>query len=375
MKKNVPYRVLVWLLAALTLAAAVCPALAAGTVCGQTHATAKYLKNNAVYANKYFEGCGRALDGSDGLPDLCIPGLSEEDNMVPQGIAYYAAKDQMLISAYSKSGGESLIFALDMKDGHLAAEYHLYRVSGSLMKAHVGGIAVSGRNLYLADNDSKISYAPLSALNAEDGTAADLTLAGTADCAAYLNGANTSYVGCSDGLLWTGNFYKESEESYNKKAASDCASLIVCFELGGDSSESEWASLTPDGSSFAEPAYSLRVPDSIDRIQGVYLKGDTAYLSTSYGMNSPGKLYTARVDREGGRLLGDGYKRTDSIPAMEDLANYFRTGSGKNADIVDTVWEVDTDRLAALQANPAGLALNRIVLWFRRLVGMIRAIF
>ena len=175
MKKRLWILAAAWLLAAVMLLGGVSPALADAPVYRQTHVVERFQQKNAAYANRYYDGCGYALDGADGRPDLCLPGLTEEDNMVPQGIAYYAAKNQMLISAYSKGDAGSVIFALDLSDGHLAAEYHITRRSGNPAQAHFGGIAVSEYNLYIADYDSTISYVPLSALNAADGTAADVT--------------------------------------------------------------------------------------------------------------------------------------------------------------------------------------------------------
>ena len=117
-------------------------AAAAGLpVYSQTHVAVDFAAANDRYAQRFFDGCGTPMDGTDGAPDLCLPGLTEPDNMVPQGIAYYPAKDQMLISAYSKGEAGSVIFALDMADGHLAAEYHVIRSSGSEAAAHFGGIA------------------------------------------------------------------------------------------------------------------------------------------------------------------------------------------------------------------------------------------
>lgn len=351
-------------------------AFAAGTpLCGQTHVAEQYAEHNAVWEKRFFEGCGRALDGTDGTPDLCLPGLSEADNMVPQGIACYPAKNQMLISAYSKSDAGSVIFALDMTDGHLAAEYHIIRRSGNPAAAHFGGIAVSDHNLYIADYDSTISYVPLSALNAEDGAAADVTLAGTTDCAAFMNGANTSFVGCGNGLLWTGNFYDALDKSYQTKGAEDCGTVIVCFALEGTDSASEWESLF-NGSPYS----TLRVPATVSKVQGAYLLGDTAYLSTSSTRSLPGTLVTARVDYEHGRILTQGMRRTQTLAMAEDLevadgtlytlsesgAWPYRGGDGGRPSrlMTDTVWSVDLARLEAAQANPAAMLLQRILRFF-----------
>ena len=391
MKKKCWFLIAVWLLAGLVLLGGVSPALAATPVYRQTHVVENYRETYAAYAKRYFDGCGRPLDGSGDAPDLCLPGLTGQDDMVPQGIAYFAAGNQMLISTYSRKDAGSVVFALDMADGHLAAEYHIYRRSGNAAQAHFGGIAVSGHNLYIADYESTISYVPLSALNAADGTAADVTLAGTADCAAYLNGANTSYIGCGDGLLWTGNYYDAEEERYNKKAADDCGSMILCFTLEGNDPESEWQSLlSGSGNACAAPAYTLRVPEKVDKVQGAVLCGKTAYLSVSAGQTHPDYLYTAGVDYEAGRILSDGLKRTESIPYAEDLtlaegtlytlsesaADCYRAGSRRllYRQPTDTVWAVDLAALAQAQADPLR-TVRTVVRWFLFLFSWLKAAF
>ena len=390
MKKQTFTRWIAVLSAALLLCGSLVPALAAAPVYRQTHVTKDYQKRNVAAAWEFYDGCARALDGNGGAADLCIPGLDEADNMVPQGIAYFAAKNQMLISAYSKSDAGSVVFALDMADGHLAAEYHILRRSGNEAKAHFGGIAVSANNLYIADYDSTISYVPLAALNAADGDAANVTLAGTVDLAAYMNAANTSFVGCGGGMLWTGNYYDGGHDDYDQKASEDCNTLLICYALDESSSESEWASLkSADG--CAAPTYSLRVPDSVDQVQGAYLLGDTAYLNTSYGRNRTGKLYTADVDYESGCILKDGLRTTDALPSVEDMdivdgtmytlaengAWHFRGGDGGSVASrpFDTVWTVDLDALAKAQSNQFIRIMQRLIRFFRLLLTGWKALF
>ncbi|MBQ6065334.1 MAG: hypothetical protein IJK89_00800 [Clostridia bacterium] len=366
-------------------------AAAAAPAYRQTHVVEDYRKQNVSAAWKYYDGCARALDGSGGMPDLCIPGLDEAADMVPQGIAYFAAKNQMLISAYSKRDAGSVVFALDMTDGHLAAEYHIIRRSGSPANGHFGGIAVSANNLYFAEYASTISYVPLRLLNAADGEAADVTLAGTVDLAAYLNAANTSFVSCGGGMLWTGNYYDGDDEGYARKAADDCNTLLICYQLDESSSESEWASLQGEENACAAPTYTLRVPDAVENVQGAYLLGETAYLNTSYGRNRNGILYTARVDYDGGCLLADGLRTTDALPSVEDVeivdgtmytlaengAWHFRGGDGGSvaSHPFDTVWKVDLDALAKAQANPLIRFVQRLIRFFCLLLENLKSLF
>ncbi len=150
----------------------------------QTHTAGDSLaaiqQQNAEWAVRQFlDQCATPLDGSNGNPDLCIPGLSSTDNMIPQGLTYYKAKNWVLIASYKNGGGSpSVIYALSLETGRFVAQFNLYNNDKSACTAHVGGIAASNFNLYIADKNNSISYVPLSELNVAEGTLKDIYIQG-----------------------------------------------------------------------------------------------------------------------------------------------------------------------------------------------------
>ncbi len=269
------------------------PSFADGTSSGysQTHTVDNYITAYSLYKIKYGKAIGSPMDGTYGTPDLCIPGLSEADGMVPQGIAYWANENLFIISAHgTKDGQGSMLFLLDGTTGKLQRQYTVYYETDKLCRAHLGGIAVSDYNLYLTGAYDKIGYIPLSCLK-ENST--NVKMSGSKTIAG-LNGAYTSYLSLNDGCLWTGNYFYEDSDSYNKRASDANASLILGFKLSGESSEAEWESIRE-----SPQTYIIKVPDSIDKIQSAAVSDDKLYLSTSYGRKSKSTLYTCSVDLSG----------------------------------------------------------------------------
>ncbi len=356
----------------------------------QKHVVADYEKSNSRASGNYYNRCGKALDGASDEADLCIPGLSPEDDMVPQGIAFYKDMNAVLISAYSNSDRGSAIFALDRATGSVLAEYHIYRASGNTANSHFGGIAVSRYNLYIADYNSTISYIPLSALNEKDGRSVDLTLSGTADASAFMNGANTSFVGSDAGMLWTGNFYHKDNSNYDRRASEESGAVLICYRLSGGNSVEEWSNLT-NGGNFTTPAHTLHIPDSISDVQGAYLTKEKAYLSTSYGRNADGTLWIADVDYEAGQIIKKDAASVSALPACEDVdiidqklytlsesaCYHYMGGDGEKPakNPFDTVWEIDIDALTGTIRTGIRGMFQRIIQFFRNLISRLKGLF
>lgn len=277
----------------------------------QTHTAGDSLpaiqQQNAEWAVRQFlDQCATPLDGSNGTPDLCIPGLSSTDNMIPQGMTYYKAKNWVLISSYKNGGGSpSVIYALSLETGRFVAQFNLYNNDKSACTAHVGGIAASNFNLYIADKNNSISYVPLSELNVAEGTLKDIYIQGTVDLA-ELSSANTSFCSLDNGILWTGNFY-HTDGGYNTPANSVYKSMIFGYALQGANSQTEWnafatGSITGDASASSNadcagyPTYTLAVPNTITKIQCALVAKGRVYMGTSYGRKSACDLYIADID-------------------------------------------------------------------------------
>lgn len=277
----------------------------------QTHTAGDSLaaiqQQNAEWAVRQFlDQCATPLDGSNGTPDLCIPGLSSTDNMIPQGLTYYKAKNWVLIASYKNGGGSpSVIYALSLETGRFVAQFNLYNNDKSACTAHVGGIAASNFNLYIADKNNSISYVPLSELNVAEGTLKDIYIQGTVDLA-ELSSANTSFCSFDNGILWTGNFY-HTADGYNTPANSVYNSMIFGYALQGANSQTEWnafatGSITGDASASSNadcagyPTHTLAVPNTITKIQCALVSKGRVYMGTSYGRRNACDLYIADID-------------------------------------------------------------------------------
>ena len=277
----------------------------------QTHTAGDSLaaiqQQNAEWAVRQFlDQCATPLDGSNGNPDLCIPGLSSTDDMIPQGMTYYKAKNWVLISSYKNKGGSpSVIYALSLETGRFVAQFNLYNNDRSACTSHVGGIAASNFNLYIADKNNSISYVPLSELNVDEGTLKNIYIQGTVDLA-ELSSANTSFCSIDNGILWTGNFY-HTEDGYNTPANSVYNSMMFGYALQGANSQTEWnafatGSITGDASASSNadcagyPTYTLAIPNTISKIQCALVSKGRVYMGTSYGRKNACDLYIADID-------------------------------------------------------------------------------
>ena len=277
-------------------------------------------QNKTWAATTFLNQCATALDGSTDvtgatLPDLCIPGLNSTDNMIPQGMTYYRQKNWVLVSSYyNGSGKSSVVYALDMETGDFVAQFNLLKSDGTPCTAHVGGIAASEYNLYIADEGQTISYVPLSELNVTPGTKKDITIVDTATIG-ELGDGGTSFCSIDAGILWTGNFYRDetpTDKAYTTPANSKYHSMIFGYALSGSSSAFEWdafkngaiKSVDSDGNvterfsnnCVGNPTYSIAVPNDITKIQCALVSEGRLYMGTSYGRQNACSLYVANID-------------------------------------------------------------------------------
>ena len=199
----------------------------------------------ADYESKYEEYRNRFFGGREfNQPtNFVIPGLSSTNDYTPQGMTYYAEKGWILISAYHAEDNttkHSVIYAIDEATTNFVALFKLVNADNTPNTSHGGGIAASKYNFYYADSGSNISYIPLSEFDVAPGTVKEVKLRASINCGGELGGANTSYCCYEDGVLWAGNFYYAKDDKYKTEAHSTSPSMLVGYELHGNSSEEEW---------------------------------------------------------------------------------------------------------------------------------------
>lgn len=324
---------------------------------------------------------------ANAAPDVVLPGLTDGENLVPQGIAYWAEKNWLLVSYYvdkydSANAGAAVIAALDLNTNQTVGVYKFTKADGSAFTAHMGGIAVGTYNLYYTDGHHGIGYIPLTELTAETKTIS-VSVGESVSIASINNGAETSYLSMSNGLLWTGNFY-----NYNKdysKVPGKYLSMMYGYEISGTDSASEFASLK----AIAEkPTYVVAAPDSVDQIQGVAYRNGQIILSRSYGRKNASALtiYSCTLDKnstvDNPTVLSDKIKEVKSLPMSEGItlagtnmlynlfesgAAYYREGKdgkGKGSNPTDQVWKVDVRKLLNERAVDPVVTTDEV--WYER---------
>lgn len=322
---------------------------------------------------------------ANAAPDVVLPGLTDGENLVPQGIAYWAANNWLLVSYYvdkydSANAGAAVIAALDLNTNQTVGVYKFTKADGSAFTAHMGGIAVGTYNLYYTDGHHGIGYIPLTELTAETKTIS-ISVGESVSIASINNGAETSYLSMSNGLLWTGNFYNKDYS----KVPGKYLSMMYGYEISGTDSASEFASLK----AIAEkPTYVVAAPDSVDQIQGVAYRNGQIILSRSYGRKNASALtiYSCTLDKnstvDNPTVLSDKIKEVKSLPMSEGItlagtnmlynlfesgAAYYREGKdgkGKGSNPTDQVWKVDVRKLLNERAVDPVVTTDEV--WYER---------
>lgn len=322
---------------------------------------------------------------ANAAPDVVLPGLTDGENLVPQGIAYWAAKNWLLVSYYvdkydSANAGAAVIAALDLNTNQTVGVYKFTKADGSAFTAHMGGIAVGTYNLYYTDGHHGIGYIPLTELTAETKTIS-ISVGESVSIASINKGAETSYLSMSNGLLWTGNFYNKDYS----KVPGKYLSMMYGYEISGTDSASEFASLK----AIAEkPTYVVAAPDSVDQIQGVAYRNGQIILSRSYGRKNASYLtiYSCTLDKnstvDNPTVLSDKIKEVKSLPMSEGItlagtnmlynlfesgAAYYREGKdgkAKGSNPTDQVWKVDVRKLLNERAVDPVVTTDEV--WYER---------
>ncbi len=330
----------------------------------QTRVVSDYQTKYAEYANRFFGGQGKSE-----ATNFVIPGLSSDNDYTPQGMTYWKAKDWILISAYdaSGSGKNSVIYALDGKSTEFVALFNVLNEDGSVNTSHGGGIAASEYNFYYADTGSKISYIPLSEMDVPAGTVKEIRLKGSINCAGELNSAYTSYCCYDEGVLWTGNFYFDSDSyDYAQPANASYNSMLLGYRLVGDSSEEEWAYLngkyknllnvdvasgtgSANGSTLNWKAY--KSGDMVDIVGTITApSANVGEYCPTYGSFNlvEGKKYILQYETNVNPMLTDMYMFAPNGKHM-DIKMSYTNNEFKYTQIGDNKWHVYVEFTAGLK--------------------------
>ena len=223
--------------------------------------------------------------------EYLVPGLNE--GIVPQGMDVWEEKNLLFISGYfedmtNTSGSpSSMLVAVDLKTGEMAGKYCLKNMDGSDHARHVGGVAITKKNLFLA-NGGILFRIPLSQIETF-GKSGALTIVEEIKVP-----TRASFCNYSGGVIWVGD-YQDQTETYQtpewRHMTNNDGSLYEAWTVGYKvkETESEFSSENWDKATmeYATPDYVLSMTK---KIQGFTIVGEKMALSQSGGRTNDSAL-------------------------------------------------------------------------------------
>ena len=308
-------------------------------------------------------------------PSFIFPGLNE--HLIPQGIAYRKDTKQFYLSAYSEGeikNRNSAIIVVDAETGKTKAQYQLLQPDGNSHRGHVGGIAVSDKNLYFANGKDiqRISLETIDKAGINDYLTVeeDITLTLGQEC-------SNSYLEISDGYLWSGNYWAEGAAKFTKTKAHEAYPFLIRgYKLDSSQPSGLAAEYKAEGNEWYDyiPAVIYTVDE--DRIQGMTTIGNHLITSTSLWENDS-QIYTYDLSKavDTGQVIEfENEKKVPihkltleksvaTMPYIEEIAvaggnlyAAYESGGMKfrkpsNKYPTDSVWKIDIEKLVAPRAE------------------------
>lgn len=132
-----------------------------------------------------------------------IPALDED--FVPQGLDYCDYLDKILVCGYMNIDAASRIYVINPQSGICEKYVTLKESNGEEYTGHCGGIASFESNAWVVSGKyaRRLSLSLLK--NAENGDSIQF-----AD--KFNTGTRASYINCSNGILWVGEYHKNGDE-------------------------------------------------------------------------------------------------------------------------------------------------------------------
>ncbi len=211
-----------------------------------------------------------------------IPGLHQ--GAVPQGLAYDPKKNLMFISNYMFNGNPSSLSVISMENGAFVKVLPLENPDGTPHMGHVGGLAVSKKNLWVASGKGvyRISLAAVYTTDNEK----PLTLEQFIPTA-----AKGSFAAYSEGMLWVGEFtsrdgsYSTPQSHHVKTPSGEVHhAWMAGYSLNPETDRIQ--SKTVIGGKIY-PDYIVSLPDEV---QGAAFFKNFLVLSLSYGRRNSSRL-------------------------------------------------------------------------------------
>ena len=249
-----------------------------------------FTQESAVLNNEYTDSAYTAFN-ADFDPSYLVPALHQ--GMIPQGMDVWEEKNWLLISGYFKDtlySSSSVLVAIDLTSGEYVGEYYLKNADGSNHTSHAGGLAVTDKNIYIA-NGNNLYRIPLSDVEAV-GKRGDIRI-----CEVIATPTRASFCNYSGGYLWVGDFYIPSNATYDtpewrhmvNNVGATYGAWCVGYKIT-DATESGFSDTSwKNGMEYAIPDVVLSIDQ---KIQGfAVVSDDTIALSQSYGRTNNSKIY------------------------------------------------------------------------------------
>ncbi len=246
-----------------------------------------------------------------------IPGL--EQNLVPQGMAYWADENLMIISSYASNKSGGVLTFINMNDGALNKILYLNNSDKTPHTGHLGGLAVSRKHLWIASGPGVYPVA-LEKLKTAEGSILLPALIKTE--------TKASFATCSDNILWVGEFTKEdgsypvSEE--HKSTARDGKlhrGWLAGFKL---EASTDMINLENTTAGKVTPHYIISIPDEI---QGAAFFDNGMVLSASFGRQNSSRLLLFQ------NPLGEPPHSSQNVFPGREIALYYLDDTNKTGEL------------------------------------------
>lgn len=333
----------------------------------------RYLGEQLLFAQSTFSGANATkpdyeIFNSMAEPVFLIPGLNEY--VVPQGITYSEKTNCFYLSGYFKQSVlRSVICVVDAATGKAIGEYSLNHIDGKPHYGHVGGIAVSDKDIYIA-YEQTVQRISLDAIE-KAGAKGDLQVEENIKLYGGSSAGN-SFLDCSGGYLWAGNYY--DPDGYESTANENYTSLIRGYKL--DPAQPSGISAELKTRCTAAYDYVPSVIYNVDegRIQGMTTTDNYLILAASKStkfsylyvydrtrLNSPHSSIVFDRDRLVPVYRLPIQKSVYAIPRVEEIVAVgdsiyatFESGAiiyrgASEGCATDSVWKIDINKLIGMQ--------------------------
>lgn len=203
------------------------------------------------------------------IPGPVIPGLRQ--NAVPQGIAFSAKRNRLLISHYFDDAA-SCVSVLDYDSGKLRSVVSLADPSGRPLRGHVGGIAVISKSLFAASGGYIYQYRIGGFLKPDPGSLAKPVAARKCETKA-------SFCTATKDMLFVGEF------SYGKKYPTHPSHHLRDRK---GTRRTAWVCGYERADLMGKPKCVLSIRQ---KVQGMCISGNRVFLSASYGRGNRSRIY------------------------------------------------------------------------------------